>query len=82
MNHQIKLEDPKDVRVSVTTRIWIFAAVMMAISTPGFAAPACLAGLGHVIVALAILAGAGFSTAAVWGAFDSTQFRPFVGVGA
>ena len=70
MNHQLKPEDPRDVRVSVTTRIWIFATIMLGISTPGFAAPAHLGGIAHVIVALAILAGAGFGTAAVWGAFD------------
>jgi hypothetical protein len=73
MNHQFKPDDPKDVRVSVTTRIWIFATamIMMAISTLNSATSASLAGLSHVIIDLAILAGAGFSTAAVWGAFDS-----------
>jgi len=71
MNHQIKPEDPKDARVGMTKWIWFFATLMLGISTPGFATPAHLAGIGHVIVALGILVGAGFGTAAVWGAFDS-----------
>ncbi len=73
MNHQHKQEDPKDVRVGVTTRIWIFATLMLAISTPGFSAPTAVANVGHIIIDLAILAAAGFSTAAVWGAFDSLK---------
>ena len=70
MNQQHKQEDPKDVRVGLTTRIWIFATLMLAISMPGFSAPTTVANVGHIIIDLAILAAAGFSTAAVWGAFD------------
>lgn len=73
MNHQLKPEDPKDVRVSVTTRIWVFATIMLGIAMLGFSSPVAndVVRVGHIIIDLAILAGAGFSTAAVWGAFDS-----------
>ena len=68
-------QEPKDIRVGLTTRIWFFATVMLAIA----ALPSGTAGLGHVIVSLAILAGAGVGTAAVWGAFskrDEKQLPP------
>jgi hypothetical protein len=62
-------QEPNDARVGVTTRIWFFATMMMAIASM----PRSTAGLGHVIISLAILAGAGVATAAVWGAFSKRE---------
>ena len=74
-----KPPEPKDARISLTTRIWFFATVMLAITAPGFSTPYRSGNPGHVIVALAILAGAGIGTAAIWGAFnrrDEKQLPP------
>ena len=68
MMHQYQQQppEPKDARISLTTRIWFFATVMLAIAS----LPSGTAGLGHVIVSLAILGGASVGTAAIWGAFE------------
>ncbi|HEX8235290.1 MAG TPA: hypothetical protein VF600_04995 [Abditibacteriaceae bacterium] len=71
MIHQHQPPEPKDARVGLTTRIWFFATVMLAISS----LPHYASGFGNVIVSLAILVGAGVGTAAVWGAFDGRETK-------
>jgi hypothetical protein len=65
----------KDLRVGVTTRIWFFSTIMLAVSMP-FAR-----GIGGaVLIPLAIIIGTTVSTAAVWGVlsqlFTQQQTKP------
>lgn len=71
MIHQQQPPDSKDARVGLTTRIWFFATAMLFIAS----LPHHSSGFGHVVISLAVLAGAGVGTAAVWGAFERRETK-------
>jgi hypothetical protein len=71
MFHQHQPPEPKDARVGLTTRIWFFATAMLFIAS----LPHHSSGFGHVVISLAVLAGASVGTAAVWGAFSNRETK-------
>ena len=70
-------DEPQDIRISITTKIWGFAVAMLGICIPLVAVVSERAGNGLVaaILPIAVIAGATASTAAVW-IFGNTSSIP------